>query len=119
MRHTNSISRFLYGSATLLCLGLAPLAYAQSGAPDDVPGQTIPSEDTTPKPPVQKTVVPHRSATKPAARKIARRNTKTPAKTTTTSVGNTAQPNVNHDEHGDPSHAQQNADGTLNGSDWH
>ena len=119
MRHTISISRILRGSAMLLCLGvMGPLSYAQSGAPEDVPGQTIPPGDPTPKPPVQKTAVPHRSATTPAARKIARRKTKAVAKTPTTSV-NTAQPNANHDEHGDPSQAQQNADGTLNGSDWH
>jgi hypothetical protein len=103
----------------LLCLGVAaPPAYA-GGASADVPGQVIPPEDTKPKPPVQKTVGPHRSATTPAARKVARRKTKTATKAPASSVSSTAQSNVSHDEHGDPSQVQQNADGTLNGSDWH
>jgi hypothetical protein len=117
MRYTISTWKFLRGSAMLLCLGAAtPLAYAQSGASADVPGQTIPPGNPKPKPPVQKAVVQPSSATA-SAQKITRRKTKTVKKAPGASV--TTQPNVSHDEHGDPSQAQQNADGTLNGSDWH
>jgi hypothetical protein len=120
MRHTISISKVLRAGAILLALGsAATLAYGQNGAPADVPGQVIPSESTTPKPSVHKTIVPRRSSSTPSARKISRHKTKAVAKAPATSVTNTAQTNVSHDEHGDPSQAQQNADGTLNGSDWH